>query len=384
MGADQIVPPSGYSHFARSGRGIVRNLVNLELMRKHLAILLFCIPLAALGQLSQAQESAIEQAAVAGITSSRIPALSVAVVSGDGPVWAKAWGFSDMENHVPATPRTVFRLASISKTFTAVAAMSLVERGQLDLDAEVQKYVAFPRKKWPITTRQLLSHQSGIRHYKGADFNSTQHYGGVMEALAIFASDPLEHQPGTKYLYSSYGFNLAGAVVERAARKNFAEYVREAVLVPSGIETMRPDDVYAVIPFRARGYALLKDGTLQNCALADLSNKLPGGGYLATASDLVLFARAVNDGKLVSAKSLEAMWTPQRLSNGEATAYGLGWNIAEVDGVKVVQHSGGQQGANTHLLLVPSRRLAIAVMANLEGAGTPAIATAMLRALLKD
>ncbi len=353
-------------------------------MRKHLAILLFCIPLAAWGQLSQAQESAIEQAAVAGITSSRIPALSVAVVSGDGPVWAKAWGFSDMENHVPATPRTVFRLASISKTFTAVAAMSLVERGQLDLDAEVQQYVSFPRKKWPITTRQLLSHQSGIRHYKGADFNSTQHYGGVMEALAIFASDPLEHQPGTKYLYSSYGFNLAGAVVERVARKSFVEYVREAVLVPSGIETMRPDDVYAVIPFRARGYALLKDGTLQNCALADLSNKLPGGGYLATASDLVLFARAVNDGKLVSAKSLEAMWTPQRLSNGEATGYGLGWNIAEVDGVKVVQHSGGQQGANTHLLLVPSRRLAIAVMANLEGAGAPAIATAMLRALLKD
>lgn len=384
MGADQIVPPSGYSHFARSGRGIVGNLVNLELMRKHLAILLFCIPLAAWGQLSQAQESAIEQAAVAGITSSRIPALSVAVVSGDGPVWAKAWGFSDMENHVPATPRTVFRLASISKTFTAVAAMSLVERGQLDLDAEVQQYVSFPRKKWPITTRQLLSHQSGIRHYKGADFNSTQHYGGVMEALAIFASDPLEHQPGTKYLYSSYGFNLAGAVVERVARKSFVEYVREAVLVPSGIETMRPDDVYAVIPFRARGYALLKDGTLQNCALADLSNKLPGGGYLATASDLVLFARAVNDGKLVSAKSLEAMWTPQRLSNGEATGYGLGWNIAEVDGVKVVQHSGGQQGANTHLLLVPSRRLAIAVMANLEGAGAPAIATAMLRALLKD
>jgi CubicO group peptidase (beta-lactamase class C family) len=201
-------------------------------MRKHLAILLFCIPLAAWGQLSQAQESAIEQAAVAGITSSRIPALSVAVVSGDGPVWAKAWGFSDMENHVPATPRTVFRLASISKTFTAVAAMSLVERGQLDLDAEVQQYVSFPRKKWPITTRQLLSHQSGIRHYKGADFNSTQHYGGVMEALAIFASDPLEHQPGTKYLYSSYGFNLAGAVVERVARKSFVEYVREAVLVP--------------------------------------------------------------------------------------------------------------------------------------------------------
>jgi len=349
----------------------------------HFTLFLCLIP-AAWAQLTPAQEAALEQAAAAGITANRIPALSVAVVSGDGPVWARAWGFSDMENHVPATPRTVFRLASISKTFTAAAAMALVEKGALDLDAEVQQYVPFPRKKWPVTTRQLLSHQAGIRHYKGADFNSTHHYGGVLESLAIFAQDPLEHEPGTKYLYSSYGFNLAGAAVERAARQKFADYVRETLLAPAGVESMRPDDVYAVIPFRARGYALLKDGTLQNCALADLSNKLPGGGWVATASDLVLFARALNDGKLVSARSLETMWTPRKLANGEVTGYGLGWAIAEVDGMKVVQHSGGQQGANTHLLLAPSKRIAIAVMANLENGGAPAIATAMLRALVKE
>lgn len=310
--------------------------------------------------------------------------MSVAVATGDAPVWARAWGFSDIENHVAATPRTVFRLASISKTFTATAAMALAEKGELSLDAEVQQYVPFPRKKWPITTRQLLSHLAGIRHYKGQDFDSTHHYTGVLEPLTIFALDPLEHQPGTKYLYSSYGFNLAGAVVERAAKRSFAEYVHETILVPAGIETMRPDDVYAVIPFRARGYSLRKDGTLQNCALADLSNKLPGGGWVATASDLVLFARALNDGKIVTRRSLETMWTPQKLANGDGTGYGLGWVVTEVDGVKVVQHSGGQQGANTHLLLVPSKRIAIAVMANLEGSGAPAIATAMLQALLKD
>jgi CubicO group peptidase (beta-lactamase class C family) len=353
-------------------------------MRITTAALLACLIPAAWGQIGASQEAAIEKVALAGISASRIAALSVAVVAGDGPVWARAWGFADMENHVVATPRTVFRLASISKPFTATAAMLLAEKGELSLDAEVQAYVPFPRKKWPITTRQLLSHQGGIRHYNGSDFNSTRHYNGVLEALTVFALDPLEHQPGTKHLYSSYGFSLAGAVVERAAKRSFADYVRETILVPAGIETMRPDDIYAVIPYRARGYSLRKDGSLANCDLADLSNKLPAGGWVATPSDLVRFARALNDGKIVSRQSLETMWTRQKLANGETTGYGLGWNIAEVDGVAVVQHSGGQQGANTHLLLAPSKRFAIAVMANLENSTAQAIATEMLRILLKD
>jgi CubicO group peptidase (beta-lactamase class C family) len=147
---------------------------------------------------------------------------------------------------------------------------------------------------------------------------------------------------------------------------------------------MRPDDVYAVIPYRARGYRARKDGTIENCDLADLSNKLPGGGWLATAEDLVLYARALMAGKIVGRQSLDAMWTRSKLLNGETTGYGLGWNIAEVDGVKVVQHSGGQQGSNTHLLLAPEKGIAIAVLSNMENGGTPAIATEMLKVLLKD
>jgi serine beta-lactamase-like protein LACTB, mitochondrial len=347
-----------------------------------LLCLALCLPL--WGQLSNSKEAALEQAAAAGISAARIPGLSVAVATSGGPIWTRAYGFSDLENHVLATPRTVFRLASISKTFTATAAMALVEKGLLDLDAEVQSYVPFPRKKWPVTTRQILAHQSGIRHYKGNEFNSTRHYSGVLESLLIFAPDPLEHQPGSKYLYSSYGFNLAGAVVERAAKTDYASFVRETILTPAAVESMRPDDVFAVIPYRARGYRARKDGTIENCDLADLSNKLPGGGWLATAEDLVLYARALMAERIVSRQSLDAMWTRSKLSSGETTGYGLGWNIAEVDGVKVVQHSGGQQGANTHLLLAPDKGIAIAVLANLESAGAPAIATQMLKSLLKE
>ncbi|MBA3974700.1 MAG: hypothetical protein C0504_10860 [Candidatus Solibacter sp.] len=344
--------------------------------------LTLCLPLCA--EVTKTQEAALVQAAAAGISAARIPGLSVAVASGDGPVWTRAWGFSDLENHVIATPRTAFRLASISKTFTATAAMVLVEKGQLDLDAEVQSYVPFPKKQWPVTTRRLLANQSGIRHYRGNDFNSTRHYSGVLESLLIFAMDPLEHQPGSKYLYSTYGFNLAGAVVERAAKIDYAGFVRETILVPAGVESIRPDDTHALIPYRARGYRARKDGTIENCDLADTSNKLPGGGWLATAGDLVLYARALLAGQIVSRQSLETMWTRQKLSNGETTGYGLGWNIAEAEGVKVVQHSGGQQGANTHLLLAPEKGIAIAVLSNMENGGTSAIAAEMLRIMLKD
>lgn len=359
-------------------------MVHLEVMRLLPLLLTVTLWLPVSAEVTKSQEAAIESAAAAGISAARIPGLSVAIAAGEGSIWTRAWGFSDLENHVIASPRTVFRLASISKTFTATAAMALVEKGQLDLDAEVQQYVPFPRKKWPVTTRHLLANQSGIRHYKGPDFNSTRHYSGVLESLLIFALDPLEHQPGSKYLYSTYGFNLAGAVVERASKKDYASFVRETVLNPAGVESIRPDDVFALIPYRARGYRARKDGTIENCDLADTSNKLPGGGWLATAGDLVLYARALMAGKIVGRQSLDAMWTPSTLLSGEATGYGLGWNIAEVEGVRVVQHSGGQQGANTHLLMAPNRGIAIAVLSNMENGGAAAIATEILKTLLKE
>lgn len=330
--------------------------------------LVLALPLAA--QLTPARIEQLERAAARHMSAELVPALSVSVVAGDSPIWSGAWGFADLENHVPATPRTVFRLASVAKPFTAVAAMLLVEQGRLKLDAPVQDYVPFPRKPWTITMRHLLSHQSGIRHYRGDEFNSTKRYTSVGQALEIFARDPLEHEPGTRYLYSTYGFNLAGAVVESAAGMPYDQWVRERVLAPAGIAAMQPDDVHRLIPRRARGYRRsAESGLLENCALADTSNKVPGGGWVATAEDLVRFARALMEGELLTQASLKQMWTPAALRGGKPTRYGLGWNVYRQDGQLIVEHSGGQQGTNTHLWLMPERRMAIAVLANLEAGG---------------
>jgi CubicO group peptidase (beta-lactamase class C family) len=197
----------------------------------------------------------------------------------------------------------------------------------------------------------------------------------------MFAKDPLLFEPGTRTLYSSYAFNLAGAVIEAVTHRPYAEFVREEVLVPAGIESMRPDDVYSIIPHRASGYRL-RNGQLENCGLTDPSYKAPSGGWVATAEDVVRLARALMRGKILKEETREIMWTPQKLKNGAETGYGLGWVIGDEHGIRVIEHSGGQPGSNTHLVFVPDRNIAVAVLTNLEDSGAKRLATDILVSLL--
>ncbi len=253
---------------------------------------------------------------------------------------------ADLENQVPVTASTRIRLGSISKPITAVAVMQLVERDKIDLDADVQRYLpSFPKKQWPITIRQLLGHQSGIRHYRqdGSDVDITAHYADRQEPLKIFQDDPLVFEPGTKYSYSTYGFNVLGAIVEKVSDLRFTDYVRENIFMRADMDQIGPDDTYAIVPHRARDYRL-QNGVLQNCHLADTSNKIPGGGFISTPSDLVKFAMALNEGKLVKKDSV----------------------------------------ITTNLEMFPAESVAIAVMTNLESArGLPAITRGIAKIVLE-
>jgi len=312
----------------------------------------------------------------------KIPGLTVAVARG-GALWSQGYGQADVENSVPATPSTVYRLGSISKPITAVAVLQLAERGRLDLDVPVQQYVpGFPAKPWPITSRQLLGHLGGIRHYKSLEeVNSTRHYEDLFTPLEIFANDPLVAEPGTKFSYTTYGYVLLGAVLEGAAGMPFLEYLRKNIFEPAGMKHIQADSVHAIIPHRARGYRLTRAGALENCDLADTSNKIPGGGLSSTALDLVRFAVALKDGKLLQAATIEQMFSPQRLKDGTLTRYGLGWNLLESGGAEYVLHGGGQQGVATMLLMERRRPLVVAVMANLERAPVDELAIEILELL---
>jgi CubicO group peptidase (beta-lactamase class C family) len=305
----------------------------------------------------------------------RIPGLSVAVATDFEVRWSNGYGFSDLENFVPAKASTVYRLASISKPITAVAALQLAEKGRLDLDAPIRKYVpGFPEKKWPVTARLLLGHLGGVRHYKGDEIASTRRYESLTDALAIFQADPLLHEPGTKYVYTTYGFNLLGAAVEGASGMRFMDYLRERIFQPAGMEHIRDDDAYTLIPNRAQGYRKTAAGELQNSILADVSNKIPGGGLCSTAEDLARFAVAVQKGTLLARESAELMFTRQKTRDGRRTSYGLGWGVSERDGRREIAHGGGQPRVATYLYMLPDERCAVALMCNLEGARLPDLA----------
>ncbi len=315
-----------------------------------------------------------------------IPMVTAAVAWNGRLAWASGFGYADLENKVPATVATVHRLGSIAKPITAVAALQLHEAGKLDLDAPVQRYVPeFPEKEAPVTARQLLCHQGGIRHYQSLDeVDSARHYEGLTPALGIFARDPLVAPPGTKFSYTTYGYNLLGAVIERSAGVPFTAYLKESVFGPAGMETARDDDAWAIIPNRARGYTKAENGELLNCHLADTSNKIPGGGMIATASDLIRFALAVRDRKLLrNSETLREIWTPQKLADGKATEYGLGWFVHTANGMKLVLHSGGQQGTSTILAMLPNRGAAVAILTNLERAELGPMMQEMLRVLVQ-
>lgn len=313
----------------------------------------------------------IEKAITAAMSRQNIPGLSVAVVTDQKLRWSNGYGLADLENFVPAKAATVYRLGSISKTITAMAVMQLVERGKLDLDAPVQKYCsAFPQKQWPVTARQLLGHLAGVRHYKGeAEFLSTKHYNSVVEGLNMFKDDPLLHEPGTKYLYTTHGYAILGCVVEGASGMKFADYVRENIFKPAGMDRCRVDDVFEIIPNRAQGYFKTSSGELRNSTLADTSYKIPGGGFCSTVEDLARFAIAVQTEKLVKKETLEQMWTIQKTRDGKETSYGLGWGLNERNGLKEVSHGGAQQRVTTNLHMIPEKGLTVVLMVNLEGAG---------------
>jgi CubicO group peptidase (beta-lactamase class C family) len=311
----------------------------------------------------------------------QIPAVTIAIAQNGRIVYSKAFGVADVENSVPATPETLIRTGSIAKSMTAVAAMTLVESGKLDLDAPVQKYCpAFPQKQWTITTRQLLNHTSGIRHYKESEMDSPKHFSSMSDGFAIFGADALLFEPGTKYNYSTYGYTVAGCVIEGASGEKYFDYLREHVLVPAGMTHTFVDDARAIVPHRAHGYHLA-EGHLENAGLMDSSYKIPGGGLVSNAEDCARFAMALMDGKIVKAKTLVTIWSPSgapTLGDGKPSTYALGFAVLTIEGQQWVANTGGQQGTNTEIEIIPEKKFAVAVFANDDSAQAAEIAKQVL------
>ncbi|MGI8734735.1 MAG: serine hydrolase [Pyrinomonadaceae bacterium] len=286
----------------------------------------------------------------------------------DDFVWVEGYGYADLENKSPARAESAYRLASVTKPMTALAILQLVEKGKIDLDAEVQTYVPyFPKKQWPVTVRQVLGHLGGISHYKNpANELHIKEHRSTRDAIGIFESFDLVAEPGTRYSYSSYGYNLLGAIIEAASGMSYGDYMRQQIWQPLGMTNTRMDDPLDVIPYRVRGYQLV-NGQVKNSEFIDISSRFAAGGTRSTVSDLLKFAKGVMDGKLLKNDTMNLMATSMSTNAGRLTNYGMGWETSPYNGRYMLVHSGGQQETRTLLYILPTRKLAVAVGVNFEG-----------------
>jgi CubicO group peptidase (beta-lactamase class C family) len=296
-----------------------------------------------------------------------IPGLSLTVAVDGTIVYSEGFGYADLEERVPVWPTTKFRIGSISKPLTATALMQLVEAGKLELDAPVQKYVpSFPDKGAVITARMLAGHLAGIRHYQGDEFNIQKHYANVLDGVKIFGNDPLVSPPGTKFNYSSYGYNLLSAVVESASGENFLAYMQKHVFEAMGLAHTAADQNTQIVEQRSRFYEKEKDGTLENAPYVDNSYKWAGGGFLSTSEDLVRFGSMLLQPGFLKADSLKLLFTSQKTKSGEETGYGMGWGITKSPSGRVVyEHSGGSIGGSSQLMVYPETHVVVALVTNL-------------------
>ena len=303
------------------------------------------------------------------MASTLTPGVSVAVAKGNEIIWSKGYGKADLENDAPARPNTVYRLASVSKSITAVAIMQLVEQGKIDLDAPIQKYIpSFPKKKYPITTRQLLVHLSGVRHYRGEDEFNMKPYKSLTEGLEVFKNDTLMHKPEVKLTYTTYGYVLLGVIVEAASGMSFMDYLTENIFKRAGMTQTYADEPMEIIHHRARFYDLV-EGKLYNARYINSSYRWPGGGLLSSAEDLARFAMALQHGQLVKHATLQQMTTALKTSDGKATNYGFGWILGLSQHPEVIWHGGIQPGTTTALAMVFEKNLSVIVLTNIGTIG---------------
>jgi serine beta-lactamase-like protein LACTB len=299
------------------------------------------------------------------ITESGLNGIQLCISKGNVVQLSRGFGYADVENRKLVSDSTRFRINSVTKALTSAALIKLVSENRLDLDAPVQMYVpSFPLKSYPITTRLLAGHLAGFRDYNEndlSDYIRNEHYANSLEALAVFKDDTLMFEPGTKFSYSTFGWNLIGAIIESVSGLNYLDYMQKNIFDPLKMNATCGDIANTSIPNRSKFYDALGNEN----ELGDWSYKYSGAGLLSTAEDLVAFGNELLHGNYFDLMQRRILFESQHTSDDALTGYGLGWYIGkDRNGHRIWHHGGDSFSGSSHLMIYPDDDLVIAFLAN--------------------
>jgi CubicO group peptidase (beta-lactamase class C family) len=318
---------------------------------------------------SPATASAVSEYVTAEMQRQHIPGLSLLVVHHGEIVRAEGFGLASVELNVPAKPETIFQSGSVGKQFTATAVMMLVEEGKIGLDDPLTKYFTDAPAGWKaVTIRELLSHTGGFGDYPKT-FNFRKDWTEP-ELLKLVEGIPLAYAPGTKWAYSNLGYLTLGILIHRVTGEFYGDFLQQRIFKPLGMDTTRIISEADIIPHRAAGYRLVK-GELKNQEwVAPMVNTTADGSLYFSIVDLAKWDAALYTEKLLKRSSLDLMWTPVKLKNGETNkeGYGFGWFIQNKNGHRCIGHDGSWQGFETSIVRYVDDQLTVVALSNLAGA----------------
>jgi CubicO group peptidase (beta-lactamase class C family) len=332
--------------------------------------------------------AAIDKAVEAELERQQIVGAAVGIIQDGAIVYVKGYGLADRERRKRVNLDTVFNWASNSKPLAAIAAVQLVEDGLLDLDADVRDYLPeFPDKGVVITTRHLLSHQSGIPHYENGEIVRSDRNAGKrfdlmdpVNALERFKLSPLLHQPGEQTSYSSFAFILLSAVIQRAGKEPFQDQIDARIIEPLKLATLQLD-TEKIRPNWAVGYVKNDDGQIARSEDRAHYWKHGAGGYKSNIQDFARWAQALINRELLSEEGEALLTANQTTADGKKSAWGLGIKVSRKNGQLRLEHGGLQDDGTTYLEIYPEDKYGIVTMSNARYANHPRLARSVFEEL---
>lgn len=283
-------------------------------------------------------------------------------------IYKKAFGIANLQTGQKMTEDMTFRIGSISKQFTAITILQLVEQGKLSLTDTIQKYVKdYPVKSYPITIENLLTHTSGIINYQAIehpDPAKVRDNYTPSQGIDFFKHEPLQFKPGTKFDYSNSNYYLLGYIIEQVTGKSFPNYLKEHILDPAGLLHTKYIDSHQINQNIANGYSRFEKKRWQDADLQEVTMMYSAGGLISNADDLLKWHQALNTGILINKSLLKKAYTPYRLADGTISEYGYGWYIRNIDDEPTIEHSGSTDGYQTDEIYLPQQDIYIVTLFN--------------------